>query len=259
MKSFKEDITLIKFILIIAIYFIISGDLAFSEEPLLIIYGGEKGEKALYKLGIKGITITRENGIKNKVQIETELLLTRITRQVTKDEVTYRTKIESGTTRINNHIIVPPIVGRSFEIKMNRHGKIISVKGETGNIDFKQMEVTLPKKPIKIGDSWIHKIELAFPEKLDFKIKYSFIGYDTLNETKCAVIKTVLLPNSFAKSRGLSVNANGLIYFDYTHGRIYKSIMTSYIKIYEPNSSQSSAKPRLKQSIWVMQILECIL
>lgn len=90
-----------------------------------------------------------------------------------------------------------------------------------------------PDKAIKVGESWTQDIPLDIPMgpmkmKLNFKTKYTFMGYSKIGKRDTAVFKnetTVILQEGAAGPVEMKVNGKGVgyIYFDQKAGVLVKS------------------------------------
>ncbi len=96
---------------------------------------------------------------------------------------------------------------------------------------------TFPEKGLKPGEGWQQDMPVDLQQgpvsvKMDFQIKYTFMGYSTIQGTRVAVFKTdlkMVIKNTTSNMMGIEMNISGggkgtgFIYFDQQGGRLMKS------------------------------------
>ena len=99
-----------------------------------------------------------------------------------------------------------------------------------------------PAKGLKIGEGWTQSMPMSLQQgtiqiKMDFKIKYTFLGFTEVDKLKVAVFKTDLdmtIARSTSEMMGVSMTiggngkGTGFLYFDNTAGRVHKSDMEMF-------------------------------
>jgi len=230
-----------KSVLVVAILIISLTSTVYSKN-IILKYGGKKGELSVYKLNLKGITTTTVGGRVEKLEVDTSLFLSQVIESISDSEIKIKTTVDSGTSNVNGKPSIPDVVGKTFYITSTRSGKVLKVEGIPNAVNLDQMQVMLPGEPISIGKTWSKEITVNTPVPIILKVTYKFKGFETLKGIQCAVIKSSVKSKKPDKNLDMSINANGLIYFDYQKGKIVKSVVTSFMrmsmraKLYGPKS-----------------------
>ena len=96
-----------------------------------------------------------------------------------------------------------------------------------------------PDGGLKIGQEWTQKMPMELKQgpitlKMDFQIKYTFLGFTAEGARKVAVFKTrldMVMSKTTTQLMGVEMilggtgSGNGFLYFDHEAGRLHKSVM----------------------------------
>lgn len=154
--------------------------------------------------------------------------------------------------------VLDTLNGASFKVTISPRGKVFPVKGyeellaeaaknsplkdqysnEAFRVEFSELLVRLPEKPVKQGDTWSHKSELKLPgvgtvkgtEKLTFAGREKIGGVETIKITGTyeGAIEIDLTRNGAKITGTLTLaEATATIHFDPKAGRVVSKTKTS--------------------------------
>lgn len=202
---------------------------ASAQDSVLLQYNPKPGTTTKYKMHINGNTVVTAMQRAQKTDLETDMTIEQKVTGVDKNgNVDMTTEIKEGTITVNKTPTQLPAIGQIIRVKMAKNGEVLESEGMDNQSNFQQMQIKFPDKPVKVGDSWEAVISPNPQLPIPLKVKYTFLGKETVDGFECAKLQsTVTTDKAEAGSINLDVKADGMIWFAHKDGIMVKNEVKS--------------------------------
>lgn len=209
---------------------------AMAADGFDLVFKGKAGDVSEYAVEMTGKSTVSAAGEAKTTDMNMSMVIRQKIMVISEDGTQdVSTTILEGLTFMGGEKVELPNVGTSLLMKITDKGKVLNVTGTAPqDMDFKQMQVEFPDKPVKIGDSWTRRLKATDKFPIPMIATYTITGTSAVKGYECVVIKSTIGvdPNYVNEQKmELTVDAQGLLYFAHKEGKMVKNEVNSLMDL----------------------------
>lgn len=196
-----------------------------SEEKVKLVFKISGKTDKIQIISKERVCTTPQKGERFSSEVRSKKIVVRKSFRTGDNEITTKFKTTKMKVTVNGKEAPSLEPFKETSTKADRLGNKIPEKGETGESFLPNLNLILPKKAVKPGDSWdtTTKPSKGYPASLKMTFKLNKI--EDLNGVKCAVIQAKCFSDEVFKDRYVKshLSIRNRIYFDIKAGKVIKN------------------------------------
>lgn len=221
-----------------------------DEKPVKLIIKPNADADEFSQYHSRGTSYSYKEGLLQKkrdelldFKVKTKLLTVRPALNPDETAIIYEvtTYDKNGEGNLNDYAF--PEVGQKLTLSINNTGDVLDVKDVAQDSVFYVPPISLPKRPVVIGDTWLMKKQWSTEGEsipLEVELVTIFKDHKKCNKEDCAILEISgdVKVKGMDKTVTLDSNISGLALFSITSGRVLWSHIQSG-QVFTANDSKS--------------------